>query len=186
METTEQIVESWCRYIQHWFTISNIKCEGKNKEVDILALGVDKANRIQKYHIEVSISVSNAFSKLNDKKFTEDELKHRTKQAGLRRSIRFFIQKKFEAREVLEKLEKYGFTPNHYKKMIVSWGWTESAKKIADNNGIELKDFRDVLKEIRDACNSTTYFKDDTLRTIQLFEKALKETEKSNGPQRRK
>jgi hypothetical protein len=29
METTEKIVESYCRYVRQWFTIPNIRCEGQ-------------------------------------------------------------------------------------------------------------------------------------------------------------
>src|SRR5262249_59102201 len=28
METTEKIVESYCRYVKQWFTIPNIRCAG--------------------------------------------------------------------------------------------------------------------------------------------------------------
>jgi len=37
METTEKIVESYCRYVKRWFTISNIKCQGQY-EIDLLAI----------------------------------------------------------------------------------------------------------------------------------------------------
>jgi hypothetical protein len=36
METTEKIVESYCRYVKQLFTIPNIKCEGQY-EIDLLA-----------------------------------------------------------------------------------------------------------------------------------------------------
>ena len=41
METTEKIVESYCRYVKGWFTLPNIKCAGQY-EVDLLAVDACK------------------------------------------------------------------------------------------------------------------------------------------------
>ena len=47
METTEKIVESYCRYVKQWFTIPNIKCEGQY-EVDLLAVeGLSGPSRVR-------------------------------------------------------------------------------------------------------------------------------------------
>lgn len=70
METTEKIVESYCRYVRQWFTIPNIKCRGQY-EVDLLA--VDTTNpKLGRYHIECGVSISGSFSKLTAKEFSTE------------------------------------------------------------------------------------------------------------------
>jgi len=169
VETTEKIVESYCRYVKGWFTIPNIKCLGQY-EIDLLAVDPSSKIGIKRYHIECGVSISGAYSKLTEKEFSLEKLKNRVKQSGQRRTLGYFIQRKFGPNEVLSELEKYGFSGNNYTKVIVTWGWTAEAKKDADRQGIILWDFRDILKEIAESCrNKKTYFTDDTLRTIQLF-----------------
>ena len=74
---------------------------------------------------------------------------------------------------MLSELKKYGFNESNYSKIIVTWGWETEAKLQADDVGIVLWDFRDIMKEIAETFHETrTYFIDDTLRTIQLFMKA--------------
>ena len=88
-------------------------------------------------------------------------------------SIDFFIQRKFEPSAVIETLRRYGFAPGTYHKVIVSWGWTDEAATVAERHGIELWDFRELLREIADSVAAgRTYFTDDTLRTLHLFTKA--------------
>jgi hypothetical protein len=48
METTEKIVESYCRYVRQWFTIPNFKCEGQY-EVDLLAVDTTSPNKLGRY-----------------------------------------------------------------------------------------------------------------------------------------
>src|SRR5215213_8655057 len=172
METTERIVESYCRYVKQWFTIPNIKCKGQY-EIDLLA--VDTTSRkIKRYHVECGDSISGNYSKLTAKNFSTNDLKIRIKQAGQRRTMGYFIHRKFELPEVKAELEKYGFVDGNYSKVIATWGWTPEAKEIADESDIELWDFRILLQEIAAACkDNRTYFTDDTARTIQLFAKAM-------------
>lgn len=78
METTEKIVESYCRYVKGWFTIPNIKCPGQY-EIDLLA--VDTSNpSFKRYHIESGVSISGAYSKLTGKPFSQERLKKRVEQ----------------------------------------------------------------------------------------------------------
>lgn len=171
METTEKIVESYCRYIKRWFTISNIKCSGQF-EIDLLAVDFSNPDNIGRYHIECGISISGSYSSLTAKPFSNDRLKIRVEQAGQRRTIGYFIERKFGSPEIISELARYGFKPGNYKKVIVTWGWTPEAEVTADDEGIVLWDFRNILTEIGDACRHIkTYFIDDTLRTIQLFVK---------------
>ncbi len=169
METTEKIVESYWRYVKGWFTISNIKCSGQY-EIDLLAIEVSPDEGLKRYHVESGVSISGAYSRLTAKPYSPEKLKERIEQAGQRRTIGYFIHRKFGSKEVLAELDKYGFKEGNYSKVIVTWGWEEKAGEQADREGIILWDFRDILKEIAKTCRHTkTYFTDDTLRTIQLF-----------------
>jgi len=175
METTEKIVEAYVRYVRGWATIPNIKCAGQY-EIDLLAIDPKKFNR---YHIESGVSISGSYSKLTMKPYSDQDLKVRVKAAGQRRTLGYFIERKFGASTVLATLKRYGFLPGKYKKIIVSWGWEEAAKKKATARGIELWDFRDILKEIAVSSEKKLiYFTDDTLRTVQLFARAIKEAPK--------
>ena len=172
METTEKIVEAYCRYIKGWFTLPNIRCDGQH-EIDLLTVQLHPSTRIKKYHIETGISISSSFSKLTEKPFSSEQYKKSGKKASLSRTIDYFISRKFQPTKVLKKLHEYGFVPGKYKKVIVSWGWTDEAKIKATSHGIDLWDFRKILQEIvvktRD---KKSYFSDDTIRTLQLCAKA--------------
>lgn len=120
METTEKIVESYCRYVKQWFTIPNIKCKGQY-EVDLLAVDT-KSKRLRRYHIECGVSISGSFSKLTDKPFSQSDLKIRVKQASQRRTFGYFLERKFELEEVISELNKYGFERDNYQRIIVTWG----------------------------------------------------------------
>ena len=172
METTEKIVEAYCRYMRGWFTISNIKCSGQY-EIDLLAIDASSEKGLKRYHIESGVSISVAYSKLTSKPFSEEVLKQRAKKAGQRRTIGYFRDRKFNSPGVFSELKKFGFTEGNYSKIIVTWGWEEGAKRQADRAGIILWDFRDMIKEVAETLHKKrTYFTDDTLRTIQLFVKA--------------
>ena len=71
-------------------------------------------------------------------------------------------------------LTKYGFVPDNYEKIIVSWGWTAQAAERARDVGVTLWDFRHLVRDIATVSTSDrTYFTDDTARTIQLFAKSI-------------
>ena len=169
METTEKIVESYCRYVKQWFTIPNIKCKGQY-EVDLLAVDTTAPRKLRRYHVECGVSISGSYSKLTDKHFSTDQLKVRVKQAAQRRTLGYFIERKFGLPQVIEELTKYGFVPGNYERIIVTWGATSEAISLAKKHDVKLWDFRDLLLEIADAnIDQKTYFTDDTARTIQLF-----------------
>jgi hypothetical protein len=169
METTEKIVESYCRYVKQWFTIPNIRCKGQY-EVDLLAVDTTSLRKLRRFHVECGVSISGSYSKLTDKPFSTEQLKVRIKQAGQRRTLGYFIERKFELPQVLAELRKYGFVPGNYERIIVTWGATPEAEALATKHKVQLWDFRDLLLEIADAnIDQKTYFTDDTARTIQLF-----------------
>ena len=172
METTEKIVEAYARYVKGWFTIPNIKCQGQY-EIDLLAVDVSSDGDIRRYHIESGVSISGAYSHLTSGSYSANDLKERAKQAGQRRTLGYFTERKFGASEVIEKLREYGFTPGDYSKIIVSWGWNADVPAAAQEMGVELWDFQAVLQEIaQKCCADRTYFTDDTMRTLQLMARA--------------
>lgn len=173
METTEKIVESYCRYVKEWFTIPNIRCRGQY-EVDLLAVDT-KGSRNKRYHIECGVSISGSFSKLTAKPFSSEDLKERVKAAGQRRTLDYFIHRKFNIPEVLERIAIYGFAPGNYSRVIVTWDATDEARREAEKNDIVIWDLPDLLHEIADEHQKNSrYFTDDTARTIQLFAMATK------------
>lgn len=170
METTERIVEAYVRYVKGWATIPNIPCKGQF-EIDLLA--VDPVS-LDRYHIESGVSVSPGFSRLTAKPFSEDALKVRVQQASQRRTLGYFVQRKFGESSVIKKLTEYGFRPGEYTKVIVTWGWTEEAAEEAKDQCIVLWDFRSLMKEIAVGFrDKRVYFTDDTLRTLNLFAHAM-------------
>jgi hypothetical protein len=174
METTEKIVESYCRYVKQWFTIPNIKCRGQY-EVDLLAVDTTNPTAIGRYHIECGVSISGSFSKLTTKEFSPERLMQRVEAAGQRRTLGYFIERKFNIPEVHEELAKYGFVPGNYSRIIVTWDATDQAREAAVKHGIELWEFPHLLHEIATAHREHhRYFTDDTARTIQLFAMASK------------
>lgn len=166
METTERIVEAYVRYVKGWATIPNVRCGGQN-EIDLIAL--DPVS-LARYHIEVSISISQGFRKLTGKIYDADKAKQRVHQASQRRTIGFFRDKKFGSATVQARLADFGFEPGKYTCVVVSWGWDQDAEDQAHQAGIMLWDFRSIIQEIAAAIRgSREYFNDDTLRTLNLF-----------------
>lgn len=174
METTEKIVEAYVRYVKRWATIPNIRCDGQF-EIDLLAIDPVTLDR---YHIETSVSGSQVYSKLTGKDFDPALLKVRVQKPKMRRTLGYFIAHKFGTPAIIQKLVEYGFREGSYKKVVVTWDWTPDAKAAADAEGIELWDFRKLMRDIAKSIRDTrSYFTDDTLRTINLFARALADAE---------
>jgi hypothetical protein len=169
METTERIVEAYVRYVKGWATIPNIKCDGQ-KEIDLFAIDPAAGDR---YHIETTVSISQNYRALTTKAYEIGDHKVRSKAASARRTLGFFIQEKFEAPGVKTMIARYcGAQP--CKKVIVIWEWEAGVQEAAALHGIELWDFRALMREIAElGRRERTYFGDDTLRTLTLFMKAL-------------
>ncbi len=168
METTEKIVESYFRYIKGCFTIPNIKCRGQY-EIDLLAID-PKTTPIKKFHVESGVSISGSYSKLTTKPFSTKALKERVAQAGQRRTLGYFKDRKFSAEPIITKLSEYGFSGDNYSKIIVTWDADDDVVLEANSQGIDVIKFKLILNEIAEAFEKDrTYFTDDTLRTLQLF-----------------
>lgn len=132
---------------------------------------------MNRYHIESGVSVSGSYSKLTDKPFSSADLKQRVKQAGQRRIVGYFVERKFGGPDVLEALKEYGFQDVNYTKVIVSWGWTDGAAQAAKAHNIVLWDFRDLVRQItKTFTGGRSYFTDDTVRTLHLYSLAAKKT----------
>jgi hypothetical protein len=175
METTEKIVESYCRYVEHWFTIPNIRCKGQY-EIDLLAIDT-KSPELRRYHIECGVSISGSYSKLTHKPFSLELLRVRVKQPGQRRTLGYFVERKFKPEKVQREVAKYGFVEGNYQKIIVSWGATPEAEVLAQQHGIIVWHFQHLLRKIAAAHRDRSeYFTDDTARTIQLFAMANQQT----------
>jgi hypothetical protein len=169
METTEKIVEAYVRYVKGWATIPNIKCGGQ-KEIDLFAIDPISGER---YHIEISVSISNSFRALTVNPYLPGDHKIRVNAASARRTLGFFLHEKFESPYVKEALARYG-GGSECGRIIVSWEWRQDVAREAAEHGIELWDFRDLMREIAElGRHDRTYFGDDTLRTLTLFVKAL-------------
>jgi hypothetical protein len=184
METTERIVEAYVRYVKGWATIPNVRCDGQN-EIDLLA--IDPVSNAR-YHIEVSISISQSFRKLTGKPYDRETAKERVQKPKQRRTVGFFVGQKFEASTVVAKLQEFGFEPGAHNKVIVTWGWDADAEEQAQAAGNILWDFRELISEIADAIRGQrTYFADDTLRTLNLFIHAAADEKRSHtaGPDQR-
>ncbi|MEH3107746.1 MAG: hypothetical protein PGN09_10845 [Sphingomonas fennica] len=179
METTEKIVEAYVRYVKGWATIPNLRCAGQH-EIDLIALDPVSLDR---YHIETSVSGSQSFSRLTTKAFDPELYKKPVEKATQRRTLGFFIERKFGPAPVKETLAHYGFVDGNYRNVIVTWDWSSDALELARSAGIELWSFQEIMREIADAIqHQRSYFGDDTLRTINLFVRALAAAETTAQP----
>jgi len=170
METTERIVEAYCRYIKHWFTIPDIRV--KNNDIDLIA--VDKDGN--KAHIEIGVSVSGGFSRLKGIEYEAGEEKDQAKQATARTDLGYFENKKFGSPEIVRELrDTYGFDADSYRKIIVVWGAEEEAVKMAEASGIEVWLLPQLIQEIESQFGRESgYYKDDTIRTLHLAAKTAR------------
>jgi hypothetical protein len=179
METTEKIVEAYVRYIKGWATIPNLRCAGQF-EIDLLAIDPVSLDR---YHIETSVSGSQNFSRLTTKAFDPELLKEKVQKAGQRRTLGFFLERKFGVPAVKAELAKYGFVDGEYRNVIVTWDWTPEAAAEAEKAGVVLWSFQEIMREIAATIrHKRSYFTDDTLRTINLFVRALAAAEEKEEP----
>jgi len=179
METTERVVEAYVRYVKGWATIPNVKCAGQY-EIDLIAIDPVSLSR---YHIEVGVHIASGFKSLTARPFSATALKERVQGPAQRRTLGFYLERKFGPREVRDKLKEYGFEENSYGRVIVSWGWTEEAAEQAQAAGVQLWDFRTLLKEMANLVIGAKrqYFPDDTLRTLHLFCRASTEESQESG-----
>lgn len=171
MEASEKVVESYFRYVKGYFTIPNLRCGGQ-KEVDLIGMkGSD--GKIVRIHVEVSVSTSGEFKRMNSKPFSETKKRTRSGSASERVKIGYFVNSKFNDPHVLSTLKDYGFYGSNYEKIIVTWDWESTVQPIAAENGITLIRFKEILTEMLDVFGQKkSYFSDDTVRLLQLLKKS--------------
>lgn len=171
MEASEKVVESYFRYVKGYFTIPNLRCRGQ-KEVDLIGMK-ESDGKIQRIHVEVSVTTSGEFNKINAKSYSEAKKKTRGGSASERVKIGYFTDSKFNDSNVLSTLKGYGFSKDNYEKIIVSWDWEPAVEPIAKKKEIKLLRFKDILKEMMDVFGKKeSYFSDDTVRLLQLLKKS--------------
>lgn len=172
METTERVVESYMRYVKGCATIPNIRCAGQF-EIDLLAIN---PMTLERYHVESGISIPGPYSKLTAKPYDSELFKERVSKSGQRRTVDYFVERKFDHPDVASRLAEYGFVDRNYARVIASWDWTPEAAELAAANGIELWRFPDLMLAITGKLGKTKgYFTDDTVRTLHLYALSMKE-----------
>ena len=129
--------------------------------------------QVLKIHVEVSVTTSGPFKKLNSQPYSENNKKTRIGSASERVKIGYFIDSKFNDNNVISTLKDYGFSRNNYEKVIVAWDWDPTVEPIATENGIKLLRFKEILKEMMEVFGKNeSYFSDDTVRLLQLLKKS--------------
>jgi len=170
METTEQIVEAYMRYIRACATIPNLRCPGQY-EIDLLAIN---PATLERYHIECSVSISGSFRHLTNHQFDPDLYRERVQKPKMRRTLGYFIERKFEPSNVIQTLGTYGFEPGRYKRVIVTWSVGPGVRETAATFTVEVWEFPTILtKLVKFVENTRHYFSDDTLRTLHLYGMAM-------------
>ncbi len=116
--------------------------------------------------------MSGGCSRLTNKPFSTDDLKWRVQHAGQRRTRGCVTQRAFAGPGVVEELKARGFMLGSDTTVIVSWGLEEDGPTAA---GVQLWDFKDILKEIAQIGQSDRPdVADDAIRTLQLMVKATR------------
>jgi len=171
MEASEKVVESYYRFVEGYFTIPNLRCKGQ-KEVDLIGMRSNKGP-IERIHVEVSVTTSGEFRRLNAKPFSLEHKRTRSGSASERVRIGYFIQDKFNEPNVVYTLKEYGFENGNYQKIVVAWDWEKEVEPIADENGIILLRFNEILLKIQDKFGKeSSYYSDDTVRLLQLLKRS--------------
>ena len=171
MEASEKVVESYFRFVKGYFTIPNLRCKGQ-KEVDLKGMRYNNGS-IERIDVEVSMTTSGGFAKLNAKPYSHELKKTRSGSPSESVKIGYFIEEKFNHSDVIATLKDYGFEEDNYQKILVFWDWEADVESIADKYAIRLVRFNDILHEMQDKFGKeTAYYSDDTVRLLQLLKKS--------------
>ncbi len=171
MNAAEKIVEAYFEYVRGVFTRTSLRGK-KQAELDIVGVNPSKKPPAY-YHIESTVSISSAYSKITNKPYSFREEKDRQKKAGQRRTAGFFIQKKFFTKEVESILKKEGCTLDTLQRVVVAWEFDKDAKKVLEEKGIECLTIKQIFQELASRlAEETCDIDSDILRTIQLFVRA--------------
>ena len=160
MSAEKEIVKFWLNS-RGFYTINNIKIN-KSKDINILALKIDKRVLTDVLHAEISCSVS---SNLNETSSS---------------NLNDFVESKFFDKEVTKKIDneigaflKAGVP---VRNILIVGSLAKSKRDSILNKfskkGIDILEFEDVLAHVMKKLD-TQYYRDDTLRTLQLVKYLL-------------
>ena len=150
MSAEKEVVNFWLNR-KGYFTINNIK--SGNKDIGILALKYDKSLLKRVMHLEVCCSITG----FGDQNF-----------------IGNIIDEKFNDKNIVIAIKKY--TKNIGKEAAVENALVlnslpkdkEGITKKLEKNKISMFEFEDILAEVMKNLK-TAYFKEDTIRTLQIM-----------------
>jgi len=142
-----------------FFIYNNIKV-GQNKEVDLLAIQLEKGNLKRFLHVEVHCSISPS-RRL-------DELK------SVEKNVLNFIKKTFDdqliSKKIQEMISKYSDNQDYEKVLVLGSLSKQSRKKVIselEKKGVKVIRFEEILFEVLLKLDRQVY-KSETIRTLQL------------------
>jgi len=151
MSAEKEVVNFWLNR-KGYFTINNLKCG--NKDIGLLALKFDKGNLTNVMHIEVICSITG----FSDQNYITAKL----------------IDEKFEDKAIVNSIKKYTKKLTDDVKIenfvvlnSLPKNKAEIIGKLKDN-GILVMEFEDLLSDVMEGLK-TSYYKDDVIRTLQIF-----------------
>jgi hypothetical protein len=168
MNTAEHIVEAYFQYVKRIYTRNNVKSESQT-ELDII--GVDPTVSPAKYyHIESSVSLSAAYSRITNNKYDAALAKERVAKSGQRRTAGFFIEQKFYSNAIANTYKLLGINSESLERIVVAWKFDTDAKVTLQGKGIVCMTMKEILQELAERLAVETKDIDsDILRTVQLY-----------------
>jgi hypothetical protein len=161
MDTPEKIIETCLHQVRGWTTAARIGCGG-GSEIELLA--IDPATR-RKYRIESELS-----GPWGQTDLTIGPADYAEPDWRAERRIGHFVDRRFGEPASIAVMAQMGFAPGAYQKAIVALGWTQDAAAAAAAAGIELWDFRQIVREtgarIKD---DPSAFPNDTIGAVHWF-----------------
>ena len=171
MNASESIVQSYFQYVESIYTRANVRGVGQ-AELDLVGVRISNQTPTY-YHVESTVSISAAFSKITDDKYDPEHAKQRGKQAKQRRTVGFILAKKFNSKEVIATYQQLGIDPNNLKRVLVSWDFQEQARQELESKGVTCLSMQTILQKLADLlAKETSDLDSDILRTLQLFVRA--------------
>ncbi len=146
MEAEREIILWWLNK-EGYFTLNSIKVS-HNREIDILAIRIEKSSLKKIIHVESATSISSSDAQ-RPEKFTE-------------RFDTLSVQKR--VKQVI--LEHLGVDASYEKMLVI--GVTHRLADFKSLEGINIKEFKDVLYDVLQNLDRQNYF-NSTIRTLQLM-----------------
>lgn len=168
MNAAEHIIESYYRYVKGYYTRCNIKGKGQT-ELDIIAVDPTGIKPIF-YHIESTVSISSNFSKITADDYSPEDEKIRSKKAKQRRTVDFFVSKKFYSDNIEKTYKELKIDKKNVNRILISWDFEKIAIEKLKKHDIKCLTMKEILQELADKLvGETKDIDDDILRAIHLF-----------------